>query len=453
LCQADVAGSPTRTIEFLGGPDSAGASRRADDDSDDDSLGGNDDAGGDFGYGDDDDEERVGDSLAGLSSRRSSGASSLMGQSPVESDDEGETEEERDLGVDNDNSDDGGTSEAGDANNASGVVTDDAGDNDAAVVSEYDDDVSRGRDHAGDDDDTGGRRSRRNRYPPLAYWKNERFVYERPQSGVGEVLPVVAGVSERSKTPQAKAARPVPGANRGRKRAAETAPLDPKELPRGIVVKRNDKGRVWHDGARAPRKMRVVCRNTTMVADEQVIPSPANRGGIAARGFYTGPVSAVMPGWISGYILLPPKALKESETVGDCTQVFFVGDCQSQGLEIAIGLPAKRKEQQAKFEDSTAQRFLLNPGDQFFVPPHNTYSLINHSNLVEAKVTWIIIKVRTISCNNKRSRMCDSENESTSQCDSYIVVTHRCDFFYVQSLFVVLVAGGRATEGGRRFQR
>ena len=74
----------------------------------------------------------------------------------------------------------------------------------ANVVSDdqrFDDEASRGRMHPGDI--TGGRRSNRVRYPPLAYWKNERFVYERPNDSVGEVLPTVAGVSERSKTPVA----------------------------------------------------------------------------------------------------------------------------------------------------------------------------------------------------------------------------------------------------------
>ena len=336
----------------------------------------------------------MGDSLAGVSSRRSSGASSLAGPSPEASDDEGETEEERDLGVDNDVSDDGGTSEAGDANNTSGVVTDDAGDNDAAVVSEYDDDMSRGRVHAGDDVEASGRRSRRTRYPPLAYWKNERFVYERPSSGDGEALPVVAGVSERSKTPLAKAARPAAGANRSRKRAAEMAPLDPKELPRGLVVKRSDKGRVWHDGAQAPRKMRMVSRHSDLVANAHELPSTSEAGGSASRSFYTGAVGAAMPGWISGFVTLAPKGYKDSETVGDCTQVFFVSECQGQALELAVAVPSKRKGETV-FDSSTAQHFLLNPGDQFFVPPHNIYRLENHSKLVEAKVNWVIIKVCT----------------------------------------------------------
>jgi hypothetical protein len=60
-------------------------------------------------------------------------------------------------------------------------------------------DEARGRAHQGEGGE--GRRSRRQRFPVLAYWKNERYVFERPEGGIGEVLPTVAGVTERSKTP------------------------------------------------------------------------------------------------------------------------------------------------------------------------------------------------------------------------------------------------------------
>jgi centromere protein C len=313
----------------------------------------------------------------------------------VDSEDEGETEEERDLGGDSNDeaSDDGGTSEAGGAN-ASGVVEDDAEDEEsAAVVSEYDDDASRGRDHAGGEDDVSGRRSRRTRYPPLAYWKNERFVYERPKSGVGEVLPVVAGVSERSKTPVAKPPRPQGG--KGRKRSAEAAPLDPNQLPRGLVVKKSDKGRVWHDQAQAPRKLRVVCRASSMAGDERALPSASSDvGGVAAQAFFTPPMSVAMPGWISGYVRLPPSAVKDPETVGNCSQLFFVAECQGAALEVAVALPSATKDKRgARFDSATAQRYLLSAGDQFFMPPHNVYRLENHSALQDAKLFWVIIKV------------------------------------------------------------
>ena len=114
-----------------------------------------------------------------------------------EEEEEDETEEE---GPGNDDGDDSAAMQDDD----SGAISDNDEDSSMHVVSDdqhFDDDASRGRVHTGDID--GGRRSRRTRYPPLAYWKNERFVYERPNNAVGEVLPTIAGVSERSKTPVA----------------------------------------------------------------------------------------------------------------------------------------------------------------------------------------------------------------------------------------------------------
>ena len=32
--------------------------------------------------------------------------------------------------------------------------------------------------------------------------------------------------------------------------------------------------------------------------------------------------------WISGVVHLPPKAIKDEESVGECTQIFVVGSCQ-----------------------------------------------------------------------------------------------------------------------------
>ena len=74
-------------------------------------------------------------------------------------------------------------------------------------------------------------------------------------------------------------------------------------------------------------------------------------------------------------------------------QVFFVSECQAKGLEVAIALP---KERPVNFEAESAQRYLLSPGDQFFVPPNNVYRLENHSTLKACKLFWAIIKVRTV---------------------------------------------------------
>lgn len=43
--------------------------------------------------------------------------------------------------------------------------------------------------------------------------------------------------------------------------------------------------------------------------------------GVAAQGFLMNPMSSVIPGWISGYVTLPPRAIKDAEGVGYCSQV------------------------------------------------------------------------------------------------------------------------------------
>ena len=102
------------------------------------------------------------------------------------------------------------------------------------------------------------------------------------------------------------------------------------------------------------------------------------------------PMSADLPGWISGYVALPLKAIKDAEGVSVCSQLFFVAECQGNSLEVAVALP---KDKRVRFDGATAQRFLLSAGDQFFVPPHNVYRLENHSTLKEAKLFCAIIKV------------------------------------------------------------
>lgn len=45
------------------------------------------------------------------------------------------------------------------------------------------------------------------------------------------------------------------------------------------------------------------------------------------------------------------------------------------------------------FDPKTAQRFLLSPGDHFFVPVNNIYRLENHSDRAGAVIYWTIVKV------------------------------------------------------------
>ncbi|CAM9579289.1 unnamed protein product [Ectocarpus sp. 4 AP-2014] len=44
------------------------------------------------------------------------------------------------------------------------------------------------------------------------------------------------------------------------------------------------------------------------------------------------------------------------------------------------------------FDAKTAQRFLLSPGDHFYVPVNNVYRLENHSDRAKVVIYWTIIK-------------------------------------------------------------
>ena len=89
-----------------------------------------------------------------------------------------------------------------------------------------------------------------------------------------------------------------------------------------------------------------------------------------------------------GHLALPPKSIKDYESVGLCAQTFTVCHCQPNSLEVSIADP----ENPEKYDDDTAQRFLLGPGDMFRIPQNNTYQLKNHSKTVEALLTWNIIR-------------------------------------------------------------
>ena len=84
---------------------------------------------------------------------------------------------------------------------------------------------------------------------------------------------------------------------------------------------------------------------------------------------------------------LPPGAIKDAEGVGECSQVFFVTDCQDGALEVGIADPSDEE-----WNDDIAQRLCLKKGDSFFIPPGNIYRLENHSEDVSVMINWTIIK-------------------------------------------------------------
>mmetsp|Transcript_46570 Transcript_46570/g.129863 ORF Transcript_46570/g.129863 Transcript_46570/m.129863 type:complete len:230 (-) Transcript_46570:177-866(-) len=178
---------------------------------------------------------------------------------------------------------------------------------------------------------------------------------------------------------------------------SQPVPIQVSDLPEQYEFKDSDKGRVWNEKEAKASKMKIICRSKAMKKTERELPITADRDpgeedlvGVAAQGFLMNPMSSAIPGWISGYVTLPPRAIKDAEGVGYCSQVFFVAECQPGSFEVAIAMP---QDQQIVFEPESAQRYLLSPGDQFFVAPGNVYRLQNHSKKVDCKLFWTIIKV------------------------------------------------------------
>ena len=96
-------------------------------------------------------------------------------------------------------------------------------------------------------------------------------------------------------------------------------------------------------------------------------------------------------GYIMGVLELPPRGIKDAESVGPCAQTFTVCHCQPESLELTYADP---DEPEGRLDPEKAQRFLLSPGDLFRVPPGNSYRLENHSDETECRLTWTIIKPR-----------------------------------------------------------
>jgi hypothetical protein len=67
-------------------------------------------------------------------------------------------------------------------------------------------------------------------------------------------------------------------------------------------------------------------------------------------------------GYSSGKIILQPKGVKDSESVGLCTQYYTVCCSQPKALEVAYGDP---DEPDGELVAATVQRLLLGPGDTF----------------------------------------------------------------------------------------
>lgn len=112
--------------------------------------------------------------------------------------------------------------------------------------------------------------------------------------------------------------------------------------------------------------------------------------GKAAQSFsVSNDRNPAFPAYIVGHLSLPPQGVKDAESVGMCTQVFTVIRGQAKSIEVAYGDP---DHESVTWDPKHAERFLLSVGDNFLVPPGNSYRLENHSNSTECLLSWTIIR-------------------------------------------------------------
>lgn len=114
-----------------------------------------------------------------------------------------------------------------------------------------------------------------------------------------------------------------------------------------------------------------------------------NKTGKATQCFNLVADAPGVPSFISGTLILPPKAIKDAESVLSNVQHFTVIRCQPNALEVAYADP---RDNSNTVTDESAEHFLLEQADTFFVPAGNAYRLVNHSKTKEALISWMIVR-------------------------------------------------------------
>jgi centromere protein C len=267
-------------------------------------------------------------------------------------------------------------------------------------------------DDESDDDNTGTRRSRRaTKGKKMAWWKGERAIYNKGNM-VGLLTAIPTPQNEKKRVGSRKLSKKdrksvkkalhdsdsdeaeadLSGGGRVTKKIKKEGPIDLPDdvnfLPRG----ESDEVSIWDDATDTSKALKVVCYEETL-QPPSALPVTAKRPpgkdkvGSAAQSFNVPEIPKQMSGWISGFVELPPQAIKDAEGVGECAQVFFISECQDGALELGIADP-----KEPEWQDETAQRQLLNKGDSFFVPPGNIYRLENHSYSTACTIFWTIVK-------------------------------------------------------------
>jgi len=275
------------------------------------------------------------------------------------------------------------------------------------------------------------RRSRRARFEPISWWKNERLVYgpQNEEGYLGEAMgdmPIVTHVNKALPTPykEVKRERKPPaeaaagGKRGGKKRSGEEAIMRVEDMPQfddkalrkkyKKTFSEGESGSVWSETFEETTETKIVSRLSNRNFSQLPLSKSRKKGeskkvGQASQAFHVQTDDDdLFPGYIAGNVVLPPKAIKDAEGVGLCSQVFNVGDCQPNSLEFALADPSS---QDGEFDEKSAQRYLLSKGDMFQIPPGNVYRIENHSKTEDAKLFWTIIKCTS------RAEQEDSESD------------------------------------------
>ncbi|KAK4058584.1 mitotic fidelity of chromosome transmission- protein [Microbotryomycetes sp. JL221] len=212
-----------------------------------------------------------------------------------------------------------------------------------AIVTNY------SRKRPAEDTPDGVRRSARNRLSPLDYWRNERIVYKRRESGLG-IEQVVRIPKERSSVgppslqhrhKRSASHQPKRSGSRVKSEVPEEEGVDDATDPDGIVWS-------WEGNAEVSRRI--------AFTSKMIDPKPTYNNKFAFQKIFT-----ELDYLAGGVLVIPVGAEKPSKPARDNSYVFYC-------IEGSVSVVVHRT------------RFSIGPGGTFFVPRGNNYSITATSN-------------------------------------------------------------------------
>ena len=281
-----------------------------------------------------------------------------------------------------------------------------------------------------EEDQKGVRRSKRVHLPPLEFWKGENYIYGPNDFGDEfdgvRNMSVVKGVIKPNPTPYKKPpsrrdTKTKSKSSTGKKKTKrseedeDAEEFDTFELEKMYEINEGESANLaneytdeisrtskcWIDtkgGLTAHTThflVEVVSRFNPQVHQDLPLPKgqrtkrEGKKTGKATQCFNLVAEFPGAPSFISGTLILPPKAIKDAESVLSNVQEFTVCDCQPNALEVAYADP---REEDNMITDESAEHFLLKQFDKFHVPAGNAYRLVNHSKTKHAVISWTIVR-------------------------------------------------------------